>query len=76
MIEMVKVFPDQLKERSKIISELKEWQENGIKLMGKYVEPELLNIFFHEISNLSTIVSKWKNLNEKEFMSLYQKFSS
>ena len=42
-----------------MIEELTEWQENGLKLVGKYVEPELLGKVFKEYSCIL------KQINEK-----------
>ena len=50
MIKFAKTFPDSMKSKVVLIEELTEWQENGLKLVGKYVEPELLRKVFKEYS--------------------------
>ena len=59
MIQFAKTFPDSMKSKFVLIKELKEWQENGLKLVGKYVEPELLGKVFKEYSCIL------KQINEK-----------
>ena len=59
MIQFAKTFPDSMKSKFVLIKELTEWQENGLKLVGKYVEPELLGKVFKEYSCIL------KQINEK-----------
>ena len=58
MIQFAKTFPDSMKSKFVLIKELKEWQENGLKLVGKYVEPELLGKVFKEYSCILTQINE------------------
>ena len=58
MIQFAKTFPDSMKSKFVLIKELTEWQENGLKLVGKYVEPELLGKVFKEYSCILKQINK------------------
>ena len=67
MIDLVeKIFP----EGSALKEKLEEWKENGIKLLKKEVDNELVQIFFEEVSVMNGRVASWEDLNKKEFESL------
>ena len=48
---------------SSLKSDLLSWQENGIKVLGKYVEPSLIKNIFTEISFMNKKVIEWSDLN-------------
>ena len=50
---------------SSLKSDLMDWQENGIKILGKYVEPSLVESIFSEISIMNKSVIQWNDLNRK-----------
>ena len=67
MIVLVEnIFP----EGSALKDKLEEWKENGIKLLKKEVDNELVQKFFEEVSVMNGRVARWENLNKKEFKSL------
>ena len=67
MIKFAKTFPDSMKSKVVLIEELTEWQENGLKLVGKYVEPELLRKVFKEYSSMLKQIKDWKDVNLERF---------
>jgi hypothetical protein len=42
MIKLIRALPSTVKEKENTIKSLIEWQDDGIKLLGKYVDPEIL----------------------------------
>ena len=69
MIKFAKTFPDSMKSKFVLIEELTEWQENGLKLVGKYVEPELLRNVFNEYSCILKQINEWQDVNLEKWQS-------
>ena len=58
MIGLVeKIFP----EGSPLKEKLEEWKENGIKLLKKEVDNELVQKFFEEFSVMNGRVARWED---------------
>ena len=73
MIKFAKTFPDSMKSKVVLIEELTEWQENGLKLVGKYVEPELLRKVFKEYSFILKQIKKWQDVNLERFSTVSER---
>ena len=81
MREFIESFPDKLL-KSKIILKLNELQNNGIRILGNNVDPELLKKVFQEASKISANLLKhqqdvenWQDLNLRNFEEIHQKVS-
>ena len=55
MIDIVQLHPNSFKEKHAVTKSLKEWQDDGIQLLGKNVDPELLKRVYNEFINVLNI---------------------
>ena len=55
MIELMRILPNHVKEKENTIKSLVEWQEDGLKLLGKHIDPELLKRVYIEFQRVLEI---------------------
>ena len=60
MTKLVKALPNSVKDKTSTIESLEDWKENGIKLLGKNVNPDLFKRVYVEFQNVMKILQTEK----------------